>query len=479
MWTPRGPRVHVGGRDGAGRAVSRPASDAALRPSIAARALRALARRLLALFYRRVEVVGAERIPESGPLIVAANHQNALVDPMLLLVTVPRRLLPLAKVPLFRHPILGPFMRLAGAIPVERRQDTGASVAHNESMFRAVEGALDAGGAILIFPEGVSQSEPVLMPLRTGAARILLGCAPDVATRVRLLPVGLTYHEPGRFRAGWALVLIGRPVDTADYIALYASQPEAAVQRLTDRLAEALRGLIVELGDRETLRLVERAEAIWRAESADALRNPAARTAWRRRAASVYRYLLAHEPERVHAVRGEIERFARDLERAGLGEAQLSPAYSARAVIRYAIHSGVELLLGSPLALWGLITHAVPYWATRLTAGLLRPDPDSEATFKLTAAIVLYPVAWAVEAWVAWRLGGAFVLGAFLLALLPSGFFAIAWSERLGRARRDARAWLRFLRDRDLQRHLAARRRAIMGELEDLQAQVPPAEVGG
>ena len=87
------------------------------------RLIRALARCLVALFYRRVDVVGVGHVPPTGPVIVAANHQNALVDPMLLLAAVPRTLVPLAKAPLFHHPIIGPFIRLAGAIPVTRRQD--------------------------------------------------------------------------------------------------------------------------------------------------------------------------------------------------------------------------------------------------------------------------------------------------------------------------------------------------------------------
>jgi hypothetical protein len=51
---------------------------------------------------------------------------------------------------------------------------------------------------------------------------------------------------------------------------------------------------------------------------------------------------------------------------------------------------------------------------------------------------------------------------------LPTGFFALAWQERLGRARHEARAFLRFLVDRDLRQHLTARRRALADELTAL-----------
>ena len=118
------------------------------------------------MFYRRIEVHGLEHVPPRGPLIVAANHHNALVDAMLLIATIPRRLAPLAKAPLFRHPLVAPFLWLVGAIPVHRRQDAPsgrrnreslAGAAQNAAMFAAATAALRRGGAILIFPEGVSQ----------------------------------------------------------------------------------------------------------------------------------------------------------------------------------------------------------------------------------------------------------------------------------------------------------------------------------
>src|ERR1044071_6897042 len=54
--------------------------------------VRGVLRLLLAVFYRRIEVVGVERIPASGGLIVAANHHNSIVDAMILLAVMPRRL---------------------------------------------------------------------------------------------------------------------------------------------------------------------------------------------------------------------------------------------------------------------------------------------------------------------------------------------------------------------------------------------------
>ena len=69
------------------------------------RLIRALARLLLAIFYRRIDVIGAPHVPPTGPLIVAANHHNALVDGALLVAHFPRRLVPVAKAPLFSMPL--------------------------------------------------------------------------------------------------------------------------------------------------------------------------------------------------------------------------------------------------------------------------------------------------------------------------------------------------------------------------------------
>jgi glycerol-3-phosphate O-acyltransferase/dihydroxyacetone phosphate acyltransferase len=424
-------------------------------------------------------VIGAERIPRSGPLIVAANHHNALVDGVLLLSALPRRLVSVAKAPLFSNPLIGPLLRLIGALPVHRRQEGGRDPARNDRLFAASTATLRGGDAILIFPEGVSQPEPTLMPLRTGAARMLLAAEADSVGPVTLLPVGLMFHEPGTFRTGWALIAVGEPVETADDVALARSEPEEAARRLTARLGEAMRRLIAEVDDRQTLRLVEHAERLWREErDGGAPPDAAARAEWRRRATRAYRYLIHHAPVRIEALRGLVERYVKDVEAAALGtKVGLRPP-GARVALRYAVPQLAILLGGLPLALWGLASHAVPYWLTGAAVKPLRPEPDVEATYKLAAGVVIYPLAWIAEGWLLWRWGGG-LLALFVVLLIPGGFFALAWSERLRRLYRESRALLRLLVDRDLGRHLGERRRVILEEMDRAVARVPEPVLAG
>lgn len=427
-----------------------------------------------------MDVIGAGRIPRSGPLIVAANHHNALVDGVLLLSVLPRRLVSVAKAPLFSNPLIGPFLRLIGALPVHRRQEGGTDPARNDRLFAASTATLRGGDAILIFPEGVSQPEPTLMPLRTGAARMLLAAEADSVGPVTLLPVGLMFHEPGTFRTGWALIAVGEPVETADHVALARSQPEEAARRLTARLGEALRGLLAEVDDRETLRLVEHAERLWREErDGGASRDAAARADWRRRATRAHRYLIHHDPAGLETLRGLVERYVKDVEAASLGTAVGLRPPGAGVVLRYAVRQLAILLGGLPLALWGLGSHTVPYWLTWAAVKLLRPEPDVEATYKLVAGVVMYPLTWIAEGWLLWHWGGGWPLALFVMLLIPGGFFALGWSERLRRLYRESRALLRLLVDRDLGRHLGGRRRVILDEMDRAVARVPEPVLAG
>jgi len=441
------------------------------------RLIRALVRALLAVFYRRVDVVGLEHVPAAGPLLVAGNHQNGLVDAMLLIATMPRTLRPLAKSSLFRHPLIAPFLALAHALPVYRRQDADGDTSRNAETFRAVSSALTQGQAIVIFPEGVSQPEPTLKALRTGAARLVLEAEAAGAPPVTLLPVGIVVNEPGRFRAGHALVLIGAPVPLDDYRVLASRDPVAAVRMLTDRLTDALRHQIVEAEDRETLRLLRVIERVWREESGTA---PTPRSAmWLQRASRAYRWLRTTAPSDVEDFRREVEEYADELDQLGVRPETLGRQYAPSVVARYTAREVVPLLLGLPLAALGMLLHALPYQLLALGIRLARPDADTEATYKIAGGVVIYPLTWAFEAWLVHRFVGTKWLVGFLLVLLPAGFFALAWQARSQNVAREARGLLHFLARRGLHERLVERRQALAEDMERLAARVPEAVLAG
>lgn len=140
--------------------------------------LRAAARVALHWYYGDVVVQGRDRIPVAGPLLVVANHPNALVDAMLVATTFRRRVLITAKATLFEHTLLGPFLTRVGVVPLQRAQDvraaarSGSAISRNDAALNRVTGAFRGDGVVLVFPEGISHDQPALAPLKTGAARI-------------------------------------------------------------------------------------------------------------------------------------------------------------------------------------------------------------------------------------------------------------------------------------------------------------------
>src|SRR4029077_3893194 len=112
----------------------------------------------------------------------------------------------LAKGTLFRNPFTRLAMDAFGSIPIHRAQESGAragDASRNDESFARCRAELAAGGALALFPEGVSHSDPQLRPLKTGAARIALSAEAEHDGRLGavLVPVGLHYDRKARFRS--------------------------------------------------------------------------------------------------------------------------------------------------------------------------------------------------------------------------------------------------------------------------------------
>ncbi len=291
------------------------------------------------------------------------------------------------------------------------------------------------------------------------------------------MPVGMVFHDPGTFRSASVQVTIGAPVITTDLIAAHRDQPEEAVRAITARLRDAIGAQIVEAQDQYSLELLAVLERAWWEEAArrgESKPSDAEQSlAWKQQVMRAGRYLAVREPHRVAEVRHRIELYRSHLDEVGITSAQLGQPYTSGLVISYVLTNVLWLALGLPLACWGIVSHAAPYWLTGRIVGRLGRTSEEEATDKMAVGFVIHPLLWCIEGWLVWRLAGRGALLLFILLIVPSGLLALAWRERLGRVVRQARAFLWFLGDRALHQRLLDERRALAVELRDLADRVP------
>ncbi len=439
--------------------------------------LRPLLRLMLRIFFRRIEVSGAEGVPATGPVIFVLNHPNGLIDPAFLLCLAPRRVSFLAKAPLFRMPIIGAICRSFEAIPVHRRQDAGADLTKNAETFETARAVLVKGGTIAVFPEGASHSDAKLRPLKTGTARIALGAAASLPANpaLHIVPVGLYYRAKQTFRSV-ALLHFGNPFPVERIpLPAGAEPPAEPVRELTARLEAALRGVTLEAEEANAYALIARAQHIFSAADEVPERPPSLADEFelRRRFLAGYEVARRHWPERAARLQTRLARYEASLAAAGLDARQLAPkSYAWQRVAAYALKSLLFLMLGLPTAIVGLVINYPAYRAVGWVATGTSRGEDALATVKVLAAALLFPLTWIAILAGVWLWRGPWA-AALVAPVLPlTGYVALQFAERVDRLVGATRALTLLLLRRRAFLRLTAERHDIQREIVDLGHEV-------
>ncbi|MBO4423031.1 MAG: 1-acyl-sn-glycerol-3-phosphate acyltransferase [Clostridia bacterium] len=149
----------------------------------------------------RLEVVGAENVPEDGGFILSSNH-TALFDPIVLILSVPRRVHFMAKKESFKTPVIGKLMAKVGMFPVNRGTVDVKAI-------KTALGYLNDGEVIGIFPQGTRMPgvDPKETKAKEGVAMIAYhtGC--------RVVPAFIKTKKRKLKMFSKATVIIGKPIE--------------------------------------------------------------------------------------------------------------------------------------------------------------------------------------------------------------------------------------------------------------------------
>ncbi len=193
----------------------------------------------------RVERIGLENIPTSGPCIVAANHVHNL-DVIYLGSTITRYPHFMAKKELFKNLLLGWLIRQLGAFPVNRgARDTWA--------LRHAGKILDKDLLLFMFPEGTRNSKAQLRKGKLGAVKLALEhgavIVPASIWGTHNIRVGL--NRPSRIKMEFGppldvVKMAGEPPYTND---TYRAITTALMQTIAAMLPEENRGVYRDMAD--------------------------------------------------------------------------------------------------------------------------------------------------------------------------------------------------------------------------------------
>lgn len=196
--------------------------------------VKALLRILLRLYFAELRHTKRD-IPKEGPLVFLANHQNALLDALLIAAFNRRKTFFLVRSNVFKNRLVAHFLYFFGLRPIYRIRDGREKLALNDPLFDFFAQALVQGNCVLLFPEGNHALQRTVRPLRKGFIEIIdraYAIAPHLS--LRIVPVGLSYQQPACF-FDRAAIQYNPSLDAAD---LFLNQQDQKLRdkRILDRV---------------------------------------------------------------------------------------------------------------------------------------------------------------------------------------------------------------------------------------------------
>jgi len=428
---------------------------------------RSLIRWLVSRYYPRVKITGADRIPQSGPVLLCANHANSLLDAVLIGVAARRPVRFMAKAPLFDHPVLGPPMSALGMIPAFRGSDDAREVRRNIESLEAGADVLVEGRAMGLFPEGMSTDQAHLEMVRSGAARMAIQAAEKGAAGVKVVPIGINYECKDRFHSSvW--IQVGESIDVRECLDQHEGDDRKARRALTQQLESRLKDVVVHLDEPEWEPWLDDLQILAEAPIAPA-KDPLPPLKRRKRIADAMNYFLANDRERAESVAGEIKAYRNQVRSAGLRiDSPVLRLHGLKVCAKLLWSFFCLIFLFIP-ALVGTLHHLAPFVLVRaLAARLGQPGRKRVSTNRMLVGVPLYLVWYAAVTW--WALGyfAAWFAWTWTIAAPFCGVIAVYYWRKAGQTAQLLWHQLRVTVHRGTLKRLRQQESELREQLEEL-----------
>jgi 1-acyl-sn-glycerol-3-phosphate acyltransferase len=383
------------------------------------------------IFYRKMQSKFYNRIPKDRPVLMAPNHQNALMDAIGPIMACRREPIFLTRADVFNNKIVARIFRSFKMLPVYRIRDGASELGKNEAIFQESMGALLRKKCpVAIMPEGNHGDKRRLRPLVKGIFRVAFQAQENYGDNpgVVIVPVGIDYSNYPAFR-GHMFVQFGEPIEVNEYYAEYMENQPRAINTIRDRLSIEMKKYIINIESEDhydTYMLMRQVYNMRMRERLSLRKN------------DMYHRLLADqamirelagvekaEPEKMSELSEISKEYADGVKRFGMRDWVFR---RDRHSLLLLILADLGMLLTLPLFVYGFVTNYLAYWVvSRITEKWIK-DISFKSSIKFVAGSLLFPLYYLILFIAAWIfVDPGWVKWAFLGSLPLTGLFAHTW----------------------------------------------------
>lgn len=346
------------------------------------------------LYYREVRVKNKVNLKTEGPLIIIANHPNTLMDAMMLGYVCKQPIHYMAKATLFDSKFKMWLLRSLNMIPINRIGEGRVKGVSNQDSFEVCYEVLEKGKTLVVFPEGTSFQERQLRQLKSGTARIALTVESRNQNKLGLivLPIGLNYSQAEKFKSS-VLVNVGHGISVKEYTKDFEGNASAGAKKLTEQFRIRLEQVLVNSDNKNEEKLVDRVARIIESRyTKEGLENIEEEMTFLKKIRDGLDDYKVTEAWKLEEIQLLVEKIEWEINKWDIRTDFLDRRFRSRMFFRQVLFSGIFLIIGLPLFVFGITHNILQFKLTDIIIPKLTKDIEYYAPMAVMLGLILYPL---------------------------------------------------------------------------------------
>lgn len=381
--------------------------------------------------YYRIDVKGLDKIPDNQPFILAPNHSNGFVDPVILPVFLRPQVRFFARGDVFKGKVAKWILNQMNASPMYRMQEGFAEIKKNDKSFEECRSLLSANKPILIFPEGLCVQQRRVQPLKKGLSRIVFQTLEsiDYSKDILVIPVGMNYQAAPKFRSK-VFIDVGNPISIKAFEEKYKNDKVRTINDFTKFLEEKLKENAHHIVNPENDSLVANMEEVYTHQllkdkklDSSKLKNHSIASV---EIIEMVNVLDEKQPDLILDLKNKLSSYIQLLNTNKLRDHLLREESINKMNFGTFLLEYLIIYLGTPIYLIGLLLNFPPYLLAKKFANKKVKKKEFYASFRVNLSLIFWTIYFFVQLLIValvFRNWG--LLGIFALTIIFSGIFVI------------------------------------------------------